>query len=451
MHGRFTMLRRVAAAGLIGSTIEWFDFFLYAMMSALVFDHVFFPKLNSTAGSLASFATFGAGFVARPVGSLLMGHFGDRVGRKSALVVSLVVMGTSTFAIGLLPGYNSIGVAAPAILTALRLLQGLSLGGEWSGAVTLAMEHAPDRKRGWWAAWAQFGAMGGIMLSSGTVLLLSENLTNRQFMDWGWRIPFLASGVLLLVGLFVRLRVAESPVFQEISTEGTQVTVPVAEAVRRHSLSMLRAGGMHLMVAGFATTLLTFYIPYGVKHVHFSRTDMLKVVFLATVVTCLLSPFLAGLSDRFGRRTVYVVGTTLGGIGAFTSFLLLDVGTVPVAVIGILCLVLPVAATFQVQGAWFPELFPPAARVTGSGFGSQMATVLVGGPAPFVATALLDRGHGRPWWVASYLCLLAVASTIAALLTPDTRPARASAPAPIPAGGTRAQHARQAEVARVRV
>jgi MFS family permease len=327
-------MRRIAVAGLIGSTIEWYDFFLFAMMSALVFNRVFFPALNSTAGTLASFATFGAGFLARPVGSLLMGHFGDRVGRKSALVSSLLLMGLATFAIGLVPGYDRIGLAAPVALTALRLAQGLALGGEWSGAVTLAMEHAPQGRRGWWAAWVQYGAVGGIVLSSGTVLVLSESLTDHQFLTWGWRVPFLASGVLLLVGLFVRLRVAESPVFRKLERNDARSRIPALEAVRHSGPMMLRVCGMHLMVAGFATTMLTFYIAYGVKKVGYPRTEMLKVVFLATALTALLSPLLGNLSDRYGRRRMYLVGTGLGMAGTFPSFLLLDVGGLGAGVAG---------------------------------------------------------------------------------------------------------------------
>jgi MFS family permease len=284
------------------------------------------------------------------------------------------------------------------------------------------MEHAPRERRGRWGAWPQFGAMGGVMLSSGTVLALSQTLTNRQFMAWGWRVPFLASGVLLLVGLFVRLRVTESPVFRRLAADGVPAGLPVVEAVRQSTASMLRVGGMHLMVAGFATTLLTFCIPYGIKHVGFSRTQVLQIVFLATVIVSLLSPFTAGLSDRFGRRRVYVAGTAAGTVGVFVSFLLFDVGRLDVGIAGILCLVLPIAVTFQVQGAWFPELFPAASRVTGAGLGSQLATIVVGGPAPAIATALLARGGGRPWWVAGYLCTLALVSMTAALLTPETRP-----------------------------
>jgi len=420
--GEAAAMRRIAVASLIGTTIEWYDFFLYAMMAALVFNRVFFPRLDSTAGTLASFATFGAGFVARPVGALLMGHFGDRVGRKSAMVTSLLLMGSATFAIGLLPGYATIGIAAPGTLTVLRIAQGLALGGEWSGAVTLAMEHAPERRRGWWAGWVQYGAIGGIFLASGTVLALSESLSDRQFLSWGWRVPFLASSTLLVVGLFVRLRVAESPVFRKFTAAGASCGVPAVEAVRRFKTTMLKVAGMHLMIVAFATTLLTFYIAYGVRTVGYPRTQMLKIVFLATAITAVVSPLLGNVSDRYGRRRIYLIGTALGAAGTFPSFLLLDIGRLDTGIAGILCLTVPLAVTYQVQGAWFPELFPIRSRVTGAGIGAQLATVAVGGPAPVIATALLAHDHGRPWGVAGYLCGLAFVSMLAAGLTNDTRP-----------------------------
>jgi MFS family permease len=440
-------MRRIAAASLIGTTIEWYDFFLYATMAALVFNHVFFPALDDSAGTLASFATFGAGFIARPVGGLLMGHFGDRVGRKSAMVTSLLLMGGATFAIGLVPSYDRIGIAAPVMLVVLRFLQGFALGGEWGGAVTLSMEHAPPGRRGWWASWVQYGALGGIVLSSGTVLVLSETLTDRQFVTWGWRVPFLASGLLLAVGLFVRLRIEESPVFTELNSSGDRTRLPAVEALRHHGWTMVRIAGMHLVVTAFATTLMTFYIAYGVRSAGFSRTEMLQVVFLGTLLTALVAPFLGNLSDRFGRRRMYIIGCTGAMAGVYPSFLLVDTGRVLPGIAGILCLVVPLAVTYQVQGAYFPELFPAQARVTGAGLGAQLATVAVGGPAPSISQALLNRGDGRPWLVAAYLCAVAFVSLLSAVLTPDRRPrtaedpkarwdtarARHRAPAPVPA------------------
>jgi MHS family shikimate/dehydroshikimate transporter-like MFS transporter len=422
--GERAAMRRIAAASLVGTSIEWYDFFLFATMAALVFNRVFFPSLDPAAGTLASFATFGAGFVARPIGGLLMGHFGDRVGRKSALVTSLTLMGLATFAIGLIPTYDRIGIAAPAILTALRFIQGFALGGEWGGAAALAVEHAPARRRGYWSAWVQYGAIGGIMLSTGTVLLLSATLSQRQFLTWGWRIPFLASGILLVVGLFVRLRIEESPVFRTLTRDGGRARVPAVGAVRDHGLTIVRVTGLHLVVAAFATTTVTFVVAYGVTKGGYTRSDMLQVLFLATAITGAVAPWLGHLSDVIGRRRLYVIGCALAMAGTFPSFLLLDTGRIGPGIAGVLCLALPTAVVYQTQGAYFPELFPPRFRVSGAGLGVQLATVAVGGPAPIIAQSLLRSAHGRPWAVSTYLCGIAFVSLVFALLTPDKRPAR---------------------------
>lgn len=337
-------------------------------------------------------------------------------------MTSLTLMGVATFAIGLVPTYERIGIAAPVTLCVLRFVQGFALGGEWSGAVTLAMEHAPERRRGWWTAWVQYGALGGIVLSTGTVLVLSATLSDRQFGTWGWRVPFLASGILLAVGLFVRLRIEESPVFRELEAQGAKSRVPAVEALRDHWWTVLRVCGMHLVVTAFATTLMTFYVSYGVARVGFTRTEMLQVVFAATAITAVVAPFTGNLSDRFGRRRIYVLGCALSTAGVFPSFVLLNTGGQLLGIAGILCLVVPLSVTYQVQGAYFTELFPPRSRVTGAGFGAQLATVAVGGPAPIIAQALLQKGDGEPWGVATYLCAVALVSLVSAALTPDKRP-----------------------------
>lgn len=418
-----TTIRRIAAASLIGTLIEWYDFFLYAAMSALVFNHVFFPALSDAAGTLASFATFGAAFVARPIGSVVMGHFGDRYGRKVAMVTSLVTMGSATVAIGLIPTYVQIGIAAPAILTCLRFVQGIALGGEWSGAVTLAMEHAPPERKGRWAAWVQYGALAGIALSTGSILLLVETLSREQLLSWGWRVPFLASGLLVGVGMFVRLRIEESPVFRQLDRGTSTERFPVWETVRDHGGAVARVAGMHLVVVAFATTLLTFYISYGVSRVGYSRTAMLEAMFIGTTAAAVLAPALGGLSDVLGRQRVYIAATAAASLGAFPSFVLLNSGHLSGAIAAVLCLTLPIAAAFQAQGAYFPEQFPPYARVTGAGLGASLASAAAGGPAPAVAQSLMQAGGGRPWWVATYLTVIALISLGSAALTPDVRPA----------------------------
>ena len=424
-------MRRIALASLIGTTIEWYDFFLYGTMAALVFGKVFFPALDPTAATLASFATFAAGFVARPIGGLLMGHLGDKVGRKAALVLSLSLMGGVTFAIGLLPTYDQIGVTAPALLTALRFLQGFALGGEWAGAAALTTEHAPAHRRGWYGAWVQYGALGGILLSTGTVLVLSENLTERQFVTWGWRVPFLLSALLLVVGLFIRLRIEESPVFKGLVRDGTKVRVPALAVLRRHWWTVLRVTGMHLTVTTLAFTGTTFMVSYGVKSAGYTRSAMLGVVCTGVALIMCVAPLLGLLVDRVGRKRLYVAGTLLTMAGAFPAFWLLGTGEFWPGVAAVLCVLGPSTVLYQTQASFFTELFPPAYRVTGAGLGVQLATVLLGGSAPMIAQSLLTRTHGDPWSVSAYICAVASVSLLCALLTRDTRPTR-PAPAAVP-------------------
>jgi MHS family shikimate/dehydroshikimate transporter-like MFS transporter len=420
-------MRRITVASLIGTTIEWYDFFLYGTMAALVFNRVFFSNLDPAAGTLASFATFGAGFLARPIGGLLMGHFGDRVGRKTALVVSLSVMGGATFCIGLLPTYDRIGLAAPATLTALRFIQGFALGGEWSGAATLTTEHAPAGRRGWYGSWVQYGALGGILLSTSTVLVLSETLTERQFITWGWRVPFLLSGLLLVVGLFIRLRIEESPVFKELVESGAKARVPVLAVLRTHWWTVLRVTGMHLTVTTLAFTSTTFVISFGVKSAGYTRSEMLAVVCTGVAITMVGAPFLGLLVDRVGRKPLYVAGTLATMALAFPAFRLLETGEFVPGVGAVLCLIGPSTVLYTTQGAFFTELFPPELRVTGAGLGVQLATVALGGPAPVIAQSLLTHSHGRPWSVSLYICGVAFTSLVFALLTPDTKPPAAAA------------------------
>ncbi|HEX3827177.1 MAG TPA: MFS transporter [Sporichthyaceae bacterium] len=419
-------MRRVLLSGLIGTTIEWYDFFLYGTMSALVFNKLFFPHLDPATGTLASFGTFAAGFLTRPLGSLIMGHFGDRLGRKTTLVASLSLMGLSTVAIGLLPTYNSIGLAAPVLLTACRVIQGFALGGEWSGAVTLVFEHAPTSRRARHGQWVQAGALAGILLSNLTVLLLSINLTNSQFLDWGWRIPFLVSGLLLVVGLFVRLRVVESPVFKQMAQANEQARVPVIAAVRTHWWAILRVTGMHLIVTTLTFVSLAFVLSYAITRAGFTRTEMLEVICVGALVAGLCIPLFARAGDLVGRRTVYLVGALAAAALAFPAFRALDTGTFVGGVAAVDALIVPSMAMYTTQGAWFPELFPAQLRVTGAGLGVQLATVILGGPAPTIAQALMRASHGHTWSVAAYVSGVALVSAVFVLCTPETLPARSA-------------------------
>jgi MHS family shikimate/dehydroshikimate transporter-like MFS transporter len=425
-------MRRITVASLVGTTIEWYDFFLYGTMAALVFGKIFFPALDPTAATLASFATFTVGFFARPIGGLLMGHFGDKVGRKAALVTSLSIMGGVTFTIGLLPTYDNIGIWAPALLTGLRFLQGFALGGEWAGAAALTTEHAPAHRRGWYGSWVQYGALGGIFLSTGTVLLLSQTLTERQFMTWGWRVPFLLSGILLVVGLFIRLRIEESPVFQQLAREGAKVRVPVVAVLRSHSWTVVRVTGMHLIVTTLAFTSTTFLVSYGVKTAGFTRSEMLGAVCAGVGIAALFAPLLGLLVDRVGGKRMYVTGALLTMALIFPAFRLLETGEFGFGVLAVLCIMGPSTVMYTTQAAFFTGLFPAAYRVTGAGLGVQLATVALGGPAPLIAQSLLTRSGGESWSVAAYICGVALVSMIFALLTREPRPDRPLPPAPVP-------------------
>jgi MFS family permease len=311
------------------------------------------------------------------------------------------------------------------MLTAMRVIQGFALGGEWAGAVTLVMEHAPSRSRGRFGQWVQLGALGGMLLSTGTVLTLSSVLTSSQFLDWGWRIPFLFSAVLLGVGLFIRLRVLESPVFSRLVREHQQARVPILAAVRGHSWTILRVTGMHLIVTTLTFVTLAFVLAYGISHAGFSRTEMLQVLCVAIAIAMLINPVWGRAGDAFGRRKVYVGAAFAAIVLAFPNFAALNTGTFIGGVACIVGLIVPSMAMYTTQGAWFPELFPARFRVTGAGLGVQLATVVLGGPAPTIAQALLRASHGRSWSVSMYLCGVAAVSLIFALLTPETNPALA--------------------------
>src|SRR5258705_6138864 len=304
-------IRRVIVASFIGTTIEWYDFFLYGTAAALVFNKLFFPTLDPLAGTLSAYATFAVGFAARPLGGIVFGHYGDRVGRKTMLVWSLVIMGAASTAIGLVPAYDRIGVWAPVLLVLLRFIQGFGVGGEWGGAVLLAVEHSGGSRRGLHGSWPQMGVPAGLLLSTGLFALISAKLSNEAFLAWGWRIPFLLSIVLVGIGLFIRLSVAESPAFREIERQGTASRAPLLDAIKRHPREVLVGIGMRF-AQNVLFYLFTVFVPgYGEKTLHYPRSTMLGGVLIASVVGLVSIPFWSYLSDRIGRKPVYLSG----GIG----------------------------------------------------------------------------------------------------------------------------------------
>ncbi|MFB7504295.1 MFS transporter [Streptomyces broussonetiae] len=410
---------RLAAASLVGTAIEFYDFFVYGTAAALVLGPLFFPTFSPLAGTLAAFGTFGAGFVARPLGSVLFGHLGDRRGRRPVLVLSLLLTGASTVAVGCVPSYGTIGVAAPVLLLALRFLQGLGLGGEWGGAVLLTAEHAPPGRRALWSSFPQMGPALGFVLANGMVLALSATLSDAEFARWGWRVPFWAAGALALSGLWLRSSLAESPRFLEIDDHAR---VPFVEVVRHHRrLVLLTAGAL---AAGYAVfyAVTTWSLAYATERLGVSRTIMLTCVMAAVVVKASLTPFMAVLADRYGRRTMCLTGCTACGLWMLPMVALLGTGQPLLMFLGILGALVSFITMFAVIAAYLPELYEARVRCTGAAVGYNLGGVLGGALTPIVATALAEHGGRVPWGVGVYLTGVALFSLVCFALLPETRP-----------------------------
>ncbi|MEV3857807.1 MFS transporter [Streptomyces sp. NPDC050095] len=412
-------LPRLAAASAAGTAVEFFDFFVYGTAAALVLGPLFFPTFSPLAGTLAAFATFGVGFVARPLGSVVFGHIGDRRGRRPVLIGSLVLTGVATVAVGCVPTYASIGVAAPLLLLVLRFLQGLGLGGEWGGAVLLTAEHAPAERRGLWASFPQIGPSVGFLLANGIMLVLSTALTEAQFASWGWRVPFWAAGVLALIGLWLRTSVVESPAFLAVAEPAR---LPLAEVVRGHGrLVLLTAGAMAIGYAIFYS-VTTWSLAYGVERLGVSRSVMLTCIMAAVVVKGALTPVAALLGDRYGRRPMCLAGSAVAAVWMVPMVALLATGEPLLMFLGFLVALLAFITMFAVIAAYLPELYEPRVRCTGAAVGYNAGGVLGGALTPIVATALAGRGTGVPWGVGVYLTGVAVLSLACFALLPETAP-----------------------------
>jgi metabolite-proton symporter len=430
--------RRIVIASMVGTTIEFYDFYIYATAAVSVFPHLFFPKGDSTTALLASLATFGLAFVARPVGSVLFGHFGDRVGRKATLVASLLMMGIATFAIGLLPTYSQVGLLAPALLAIMRFSQGLALGGEWSGAALLATETAKPGKRGWAAMWPQLGAPFGFFLANGLFILLLLWLGHSNvkpdldgpFLTWGWRIPFLLSAVMVAIGLYVRLRIAETPVFKRAVERGEKVKTPVAEVFRTSWRQLIV--GTFVMLATYTIFYIvtTWALSYGTgkrppdgKGLGFAYVDFLQLQLVAVVFFAATLPLSGLISDRFGRRrTLLVVTVGIMAYGGLFGPMLGGGNTSHTTMLVFLVIGMALMGfTFGPMSAVLPELFPTNVRYTGSGISYNVASILGAAVAPFIATWLATQyGVG---WVGLYLFLAATLSFIAMLVMRETKDA----------------------------
>jgi MFS transporter, MHS family, shikimate and dehydroshikimate transport protein len=412
-------IRAVVAASFIGTTIEWYDFFLYGTAAALVFNKLFFPKSAPSTGTLLALATYGVGFAARPVGGIIFGHFGDRIGRKSMLVLSLLIMGVATFLIGVMPTYSAIGVWAAYLLVALRLAQGLGVGGEWGGAVLMAVEHAPPRRRGFYGSWPQMGVPAGLFLSTVVFLYVQSVTTDAQFLSWGWRIPFLLSIVLVVVGLFIRLRIMESPAFQRVKETRTEAPTPILDVLRKYPKQVLLAMGMRVAENGLFYVFTVFVLVYGNEHLGVKRSTVLWGVVIAALIGLVTIPFYGALSDRVGRRPLYLGGAVIGLLFSFPFFWLLNTKT---AVLIWLAVVLGVNVAHDLmygpQAAYFAELFGTRVRYSGASLGYQLASVFAGGFAPLVAAWLLKQSGYQA--VAIYMALMSAVTIVATLLASET-------------------------------
>ncbi len=413
-------IRKVAIASFIGTTIEWYDFFLYGTASALIFNRLFFPNYDPLTGTLASFGTYAIGFVARPIGGIVCGHFGDRVGRKSMLVLTLLIMGVATFLIGLLPTYESIGVWAPILLVLLRFAQGFGVGGEWGGAVLMAVEHSPGGQRGFYGSWPQVGVPAGLLLSTGVFGLIAK-MPEDLLLAWGWRVAFLLSILLVGVGLYIRLAVVEPPVFAEVKQTRTASRTPILDVVRHHPRNVLLAMGARLAENGAFYIYTVFILTYATQPgIGLSSSSVLVAIMIAAVVQMFSIPTFGWLSDRLGRRPVYLFGAIFTGLFAFPFFWLVETSIDTLMVLAVVsALVLGHSAMYGPQASFFSELFGTRVRYSGASLGYQLASVIAGGLSPLIATGLLKR-TGSSWPIALYLVGMATVTTVSVYLATET-------------------------------
>ena len=412
-------IRQVSVASLVGTALEWYDYFLFGTAAALIFNGLFFPEQDPLTGTLLAFATFGVGFGARPIGGLVFGHYGDKIGRKTMLVITLVIMGVATCAIGLLPTYAQIGIWAPILLVVLRLVQGFGVGGEWGGAVLMAVEHAPAGKRGYYGSWPQMGVPAGLVLST-VVFTIFQAMPEEQFLAWGWRIPFLLSVVLVAVGLYVRLRLVESPAFQEVDDTDTEAQMPIVEVFRTYPRNILIAMGARVGDNMLFYIFSVFALTYVTEELGLPESTALIGVMIGATIEFFLIPFFGALSDRIGRRPVYMGGAIFCMLFAFPYFWLLNTEAPALIWLAIsLSLFVGHAAMYAPQASFLSELFGTRVRYSGASIGYQLAPIVGGGIAPFIAVALL-AWTGSYWPIAVYMIGMAAITVVSVYLATET-------------------------------
>lgn len=425
-----TGIVRVVAASMAGTTVEWYDFFLYGVAAAVVFPKVFFPSGDPAVGVLLALGTFAIGFIARPLGGLVFGHYGDKLGRKKLLVLSLLMMGIATFLIGLLPGYATIGVAAPLILVFLRLVQGFALGGEWGGAVLIVSEHGDPARRGYWASWPQAGVPVGQLIANGLLALLALVQPDDAFLAWGWRIPFLLSAVLVGIGLYIRLAVEESPIFraaqaraEQRAAAGEKDALPIVEVFRRYPREVFTAMGArfaeNVSYYIFTIVVVTYLTKNPPAH-QLPNSFVLNAVLIGAAVHLVTIPMWGALSDRVGRKPLYLLGAAGVGIWAFAFIWLVDTESFPLVVLAVVVGLLFHGAMYGPQAAFLSELFGTKVRYSGVSIGYQLASIVAGGLAPLIAVALYTS-YGSGYAVAVYVALSAVVTIIAVASYHETR------------------------------
>jgi MFS transporter, MHS family, shikimate and dehydroshikimate transport protein len=433
-------ITRVALASWIGTSIEWYDFFLYGTAAALVLGPLFFsPHFSPLAAQLSAFATFWVGFAARPVGGVIFGHFGDRIGRKTMLILTLLIMGVATFLVGCLPTFSVIGIWAPICLVVLRVFQGIAVGGEWGGAVLMATEHAPSHRRGFYGSWPQMGVPTGLLLSSLLFSLISTSFSKQSFLAFGWRIPFLLSLILVVVGLFIRLSITETPDFERLKAAQAVARMPIIDVVRRWSSFkyVLLAAGAFIVANGAFYIYITFSVTYGATILKIPTSVILNGTLIGAVVMFITLPLAGALSDRFGRLPIYLTGAGLTMLAAFPIFWLIDTKSPALIALGLSLGLFTTALMYGPQAAFYSEMFGTSVRYSGASLGYQGASIVAGGLAPFIATALLGIFGHVSWPISVYIIIMAIITFVSAYLAGETRTAGviAAESAAVGAGG----------------